>query len=361
MKKILFFSIYPAPYRVNLFKYFNETYDCDVFFLKSNGDERNENWFTKGKYYTLDIDEGKKAYKNKVLESYDLVVFYDYSMIEAINLIARCRLKKIPYVINCDGVMLTSHGNFFRDILKRYLIGGASACLASGENAKQYFLKYGAKKDKIFLHTFSTLDAGDILLEPISVEHKKKLREKLGLPSYKKIAIAVGRFIALKRYTELLHAWKNMPKDFFLLLVGGGEEEADYRELIKKLGLSNVRIEGFHVKDELMEYYKASDLFIHPTSYDVWGLVVNEAMACGLPVVVSDHCIAGLELIRDGLNGYKIPMGDDMMMCRRMTEVLSDERLSYNMARNALNTIKPYTMENMAKSHIDVFENILEK
>ncbi|MBR4173292.1 MAG: glycosyltransferase family 4 protein [Clostridia bacterium] len=360
-KKILIFSIYPAPYRVNLFNYFFENFDVDIFFETSGGDERNEKWFTGGKYYTLDSAEGLDAYRKMNVKSYDLAVFYEYSTKMSVKLIFECRLKSVPYVINCDGVMLTEHGNAVKEIVKRFLISGAAACLASGEHAKQYFLKYGAKEEKIYLHTFSTLNEADILPSPLKSDEKRELRGRLGLPQNSKIAIAVGRFIPLKRYNELIAAWDKMPDDCYLLLIGGGDEETKYRETIERLGLKNVIIEPFHPKDELFDYFKSSDIFVHPTSYDVWGLVVNEAMACGLPIVVSDHCIAGLELIKDGVNGYVIPMGNDTMMCRRTEEILSDTENYDGMAKNVLDTIRPYTLENMAKKHIDVFNKILKR
>ena len=360
-KRILIFGIYPAPYRVNLFERFYEKYDCDIFFLQSGGDERNEKWFTKSRYYTLDSIEGDKKYRNTDIKSYDLVVFYEYSMTEAIKLILECRIKCVPYIINCDGVMLTEHGNIIKDILKKILISGAVGYLASGEMAKKYFKKYGAKDGSIYIHGFTTLNESDILKEPSSHSEKETIRERLGLPKSAKIAIAVGRFIKLKRYNELISEWKNMPRDYYLLLVGGGEEEETYRKTIKELGLGNIIIEKFHPKEELFDYYKASDIFVHPTSYDVWGLVVNEAMACGLPVVVSDHCVAGLELIKNGKNGYLIPMGNDDELCDKVRLVLSDEQNYNNMSHSVLNTIRPYTMENMANKHMEVFDKILSK
>ncbi|MBQ7718421.1 MAG: glycosyltransferase family 4 protein [Clostridia bacterium] len=361
MNKILFFAIYPAPYRVNLLDYFVRDFDIDFFCETSSGDNRNSDWFQKGNYYTLDTEEGQKRFASLDMNSYDLVAIYDFTTPHAMKLIRKCKSKKIPYIINCDGVMLTNHGNPLKDMLKKYLLKGAAAYLASGENAKRYFIKYGAPENKIFLHTFSTLDSGDVLEKPLSDVEKTELREKLGLPTGKKIAIAVGRFIPLKRYQELICEWKSMADDFLLLIIGGGEEEENYKKAIKDLSLTNVMIDGFHAKDELMDYYKASDVFVHPTSYDVWGLVVNEAMACGLPVVVSDHCVAGLELIKNGENGYQIPMGDDALMCAKTAEIaLSGQR--YNiMAQNSLDTIRPYTFENMALKHCDVFKTVLEK
>lgn len=359
--KILVLSIYPAPYRVDLINRFSDTYDLDVFFESATGDQRDSEWFRQGKYYTLDSEAGIRAYQNINISSYGLVIVYDYASKEGIKLISRCKRHKIPYIINCDGVMMEKHGNFIRDVIKRYLIKGAAGCFASGENAKQYFLKYGADESKIFIHTFSELEDKDILKNPLSGEQKSQLREKLNLPKDNKIAIAVGRFIPLKRYDALIRVWKNMPDDYTLLLIGGGVEKDNYRKIIAENNSKNIIISEFLLKEKLFEYYKAADIFVHPTSYDVWGLVVNEAMACGLPAVVSDHCVAGLELIRNGKNGYQIPMGNDDEMCARVVEIMSDFALYQQMSQNVLETIRPYTMSNMVKVQMDAIKEIIEK
>lgn len=358
--KVLILSIYPAPYRVGLFKMFSDAFDVDVFFEHSGGDQRNEEWFEKGEYYLLDTDFGKNKYKKINVKDYDFVAVFDYSSITAIKLILECKKHNIPYAINCDGVIMESHGNLLRELIKRFLVKGATAYFASGENAKNYFIKYGAKEDKIAIHTFSELEQKDILDKPLSVEEKIQFRKKLGLPSDKKIAIAVGRFIPLKRYGELIQAWKDMPDDYTLLLIGGGSEKDTYEKIIKDNNINNVIIGDFLTKDKLFDYYKVSDIFVHPTSYDVWGLVVNEAMACGLPVVVTDHCVAGLELIKNGENGYLVKMGDDKEMCEKIQLILSDDTMYKKMSDNVLQTIRPYTMKNMADIQIKAIKGIVE-
>ena len=360
-KRVLALSLYPAPYRQELFNLFENAFSLDVFFEHSGGDERESSWFSKGNYYLIDSDEGFNRFKEakKHLKQYDLVLFYEFSTKKSVQLIIKCILKRIPYVINCDGVMLSPHGNPIFDIVKRFLVSHASACLASGENAKKYFLKYGAKEDRIFTHTFSTLHDGDIMKLPPNSSEKADIRKRLGLPTDKFICIAVGRFIPLKRYAELITEWRNMPKSYILLLIGSGSEEQRYRTIIKEHGINNVIIEKFHPKDELFEYYKAADVFVHPTSYDVWGLVINEAFACGLPAVASDHCIAALELIKDGENGCKVPMGDDKLMCDKVLKICADESFKAKMSGSALETIKHYTIENMAATHIKVFKELI--
>lgn len=354
--KVLVLSIYPAPYRVNLFKLFSDAFDLDVFFEHSGGDQRNAEWFEKGEYYLLDTEEGKNKYKKVRVRDYDFVAVFDYSSVTAIKLILECKKHNVPYAINCDGVIMESHGNFLRECIKRFLVKGASAYFASGENAKNYFIKYGAKEDKIVIHTFSELEQKDILDKPVSSEEKIELRKTLGLPTNKKIAIAVGRFIPLKRYGELIQTWKDMPDDYILLLIGGGSEKDSYMRIIEDNNINNVIIGDFLTKDKLFDYYKASDVFVHPTSYDVWGLVVNEAMACGLPVVVSDRCVAGIELIKNGENGYLIKTGDENALCEKVKIVLNNEVLYKKMSENVLKTIITYTLDNMADIQISAIK-----
>lgn len=349
--KLLVLSIYPAPYRFELINELEKTFEIDTFFEHSNGDERNAAWFAKGVYYLLDTPEGVEKFRaaKKKIRDYRLVILYDYSTLESVKLIARCRMARVPYILNADGVMLTSHGSAIREQIKKVLVSGAVGCFASGDHAKSYFLRYGAKEDRVFLHTFSTLHGDDILPVPIGYEQKLSIRRKLGIPDrYDKICIAVGRFIELKRFDALIQIWDQMPKNWCLLLIGGGQEESKYRELIERKQLENVLIEGFHPKQELKEYYCASDLLAHPTSYDVWGLVINEAMACGLPIVVSDHCIAGLELVEQGINGYVVKLYDDQSLKEYVQQILGNDERQGKMSLAALSRIRSYTVENMA-------------
>lgn len=360
--KILILSLYPAPYRMLLFSKLREKFDIDIFFETSQGDERNSKWFYNNGAYLLDSKEGKKEYKNacQQLRKYNLVVFYEYSTKESFKLICLCKFLKIPYAINCDGVMITSKDNIIKNWVKTFLIKTAAAHLASGEHAKEYFMKYGAKEETIHIHTFSSINAEDMLKTVPTKQEKYQLRKRLNLPVESKIAIAVGRFIPLKRYDELIRSWKKMPENYYLLLIGGGPKQENYEQTVQELQMNNVIIEPFHPMQELFEYYKASDVFVHPTSYDVWGLVVNEAMACGLPVVVSDKCVGGLELVEQGVNGYIVPVGNCNMMIEKARYVLENDDVAQNMAERCLATIRPYTINNMAETHVKVFEELIK-
>ena len=172
--KILILTTYPAPYRAELYVYFSKYYLVDVFFESNYGDNRDENWFTRGDYKFLETEEGRLDYKNAIqnLSQYSSVILYEYSTKEGRKLIAKCQRKKIPYIVNCDGVILPYKKNLIKDFVKTRLLSKAAAYLASGEHAKEYFLRYGAKEENIYLHHFSALHTDEVLKTAITFEEK---------------------------------------------------------------------------------------------------------------------------------------------------------------------------------------------
>ncbi len=360
--KLLIFAIYAAPYRTDLFQSLSQEFETTVFYEMSQGDQRNDEYFKKKQNdYFLDTAVGVSKFKEakRNLKEYDLVALYDWSSKVGCSLILSCKIKNIPFVVNCDGVILQEHGSAIKEIAKRIILKGASACLASGQYAKKYFLRYGLKENQVHIHGFTTLHKEDILECPMEALNKTELRHTLGLPADGKLAIAVGRFIPLKRYDALIRAWRVMADDQYLLLIGGGPEEQNYRKIIAELKLANVIVDGYHDKDELKLFYQAADVFVHPTSYDAWGLVINEAMANGLPVVASDHCVAALELIHSGENGFVVPVDDNAQIQEAIQLVFSNSGAAKKMAQKGLESIQSYTIENMAHTHMQVFKSIL--
>ena len=96
--------------------------------------------------------------------------------------------------------------------------------------------------------------------------------------------LAVGQFIHRKGFDVLLQAARTMDKNIGIYIVGGKPTE-EYLQIQKENNLTQIHFEGFKTKEELAMYFKAADIFVHPTREDIWGLVINESMAYGLPVV----------------------------------------------------------------------------
>ena len=167
--------------------------------------------------------------------------------------------------------------------------------------------------------------------------------------------LSIGQFIHRKGFDILLQAAKQLPEDVKIHIVGG-QPTQEYQELCRELGLTNICFDGFMKKQTLIRYYQASDLFVLPTREDIWGLVINEAMAYGLPVITTDRCVAGLDLVENGVNGYIVPVADVDALADSINTLFTLDWTQ--MGERSLEKIRPYTIEAMAKCHLDVFETV---
>jgi glycosyltransferase involved in cell wall biosynthesis len=139
------------------------------------------------------------------------------------------------------------------------------------------------------------------------------LRAELSVDSDTALLLFVGKFIPKKRPADVIRAARHLidrGQDVQVVLVGSGELEADLRDTARKLAVP-VHFAGFKNQSELSHYYVGADLLVLPSDGgETWGLVVNEAMACSLPAVVSDAVGCAPDLIDSGETGEMYPMGD---------------------------------------------------
>lgn len=361
---ILVRSVFPAPYRVAVFERLNRTCNLFVAFERSSDAERNDEWFETDFAFdsvTLTSKIGRKRYRGerKRLSNYACVLMYDYASRGSIELMIRCLWARTPYLINCDGAV--PRPKQWRDVLKRFFIKRAAACLAGSESAGQYFRNLGADASRIHRHPFTSLAAADVFAEPADFSERERLRAHLGLPQEAIIFASVGGFIPRKGFDILLEAWLGAPPEAHLLVIGGGPGESSLRDFVAVNQLRNVTIIPFQSPSSLRLYYRAADAFVLATREDVWGLVVNEAMACGLPVITTDACMAGVELVVDGKGGFVVPSEKPDSLLSGMISVLemsAGERAEFG--RRNLNSISAYTYEAIAAAHVASIKSLRE-
>ena len=359
--KILAFADFPSPYRVEVFKGLAKEYDMLVVFDKMSDQNRNAAWFCKNtglNSISLLEEAGRMQFEKelKQIKKYDLVLAYDYHIKNAIRLEIDCIKNKVPYIMNLDGAFIRK--NFIKNIRKRYLVTHAAGYFASGNHAAEYFKYFGADENKIYYHPFTSLHADEVLKEPLSETEKTRYKKKLGVDK-SKMVLTIGQFIHRKGFDVLLEAWnKEMDESCSLVIVGGGEEENQYRQYIADHNLKNVQLVGFKQKEEIFEYYKAADLFVLPTREDIWGLVINEAMACGLPVISTNMCLGAVELIENGINGYIVPVNNSNELTEAMKKLLCVDSSVIGIVN--LQKITNYTYENVIKSHIQAINELVK-
>lgn len=363
MKRVLFLTNFASPYRVHFFDELGKYMDVTVLYSDHVEDirHRDANWFEKGEggFYAVQLTPvialGDKKLCFNVLpwlkKTYDAIVICGYSSPTAMLAMAYLHLHRIPFYIEVDGGLIRQEKKL-KYLLKKTLVCMANQWLSTGVYTTKYLVHYGAKPEKITHYPFSSLYESDILPHPVCREEKIMLRRELGITE-ENVVIAVGQFIHRKGFDVLMQAAKNLHSDTGVYIVGG-EATEDYRKLREELGLKNVHFLGFQKKDRLAQFYKAADVFVLPTREDIWGLVINEALAYGLPVITTDRCVAGLELIEDGINGYVVPVEDASTLGEKIKAVLASDL--QKMGEEALRKIRPYTLENMAKIHAEIFE-----
>ncbi|MEE0929046.1 MAG: glycosyltransferase family 4 protein [Acutalibacteraceae bacterium] len=358
--KVLFLTNVPSPYRVDFFNELGKSCELTVLFEKSTSDERDASWknynfqnfkgiFLKGKAYKTDGAFCLEVIKYLKRGAYDHIVCSNFSSPTGMLAIEFMRLKGIRYFLESDGGF-PKDGKGIKEAVKRHFIKGAKGYFSTGATHDGYYLAYGAKKERILRYPFTSLKAEDVLLKTPSEDEKLTLRKELGMTE-KNIVISVGRFIECKAFDILIKSAKSFPENTGVYIIGGVPPK-EYTDLAK--GMNNIHFVDFKQKEELKKYYKAADIFTLLTRGDVWGLVINEAMSMGLPVVTTDKCIAGLELIKDDFNGYIIPVDNTKAVAEKITHIINSGS-SEALGKNALDTILEYTFAGMAKAHLDIF------
>lgn len=367
--KVLFLTNLPSPYRVIFFTKLGELCELTVLYERRTASDRDKRWkANSGKTYREIYLKGLEVGTDNsfcpsvirhLKSEYDIVVIGMYSTYTAMMAMMWMKLNHKEYVISTDGGFVRNESKI-KSKFKTFWMSSANYWLGSGKSAREYMCYYGAKNERIFDYPFTSVDKTDIIPKVLESKEKKELRKKLGILA-DKVVISVGQFIHRKGFDILLESCKSaLDENTEILIIGGTKENL---ENVTAMTIpQNVKVYPFMSKQELFQYYLAADFFVLPTREDVWGLVVNEAMACGLPVLTTNRCGAGLEMIKPGKNGWIIPVEDEKALENRMTfmcELSRSELTKY--ADYAIETAKEYTFQKMAEKHFKIFGMINEQ
>lgn len=362
--KILFITNVPSPYRVDFFNELGQLAELTVCYERESASDRAKNWkgsqalhfqevFSGNQTIGTDRSIGFGLIKEVRKRSFDFLIISGYASPAVIMLIVYCKLNKVPYCIESDGGFNKKDKKFLY-MVKRFLLRKAYLHFTTCDEHIDYLKSLGVRQDRIIKYPFTSLMEKDILPDVLTLEQKQSYRQQLQTQE-RYIVISVGRFIHGKGYDVLLQAACRIDQNIGIYIIGGTPTE-EYLTYKRDNNLEHVHFVDFMSKNELKTWYYAADAFVLPTRKDVWGLVINEAMAAGLPVVTTDRCIAGLELVEEGQNGYIVPVEDDAMLAEMISQLFDNREQLRRMSRRSLETIKPYTIENMAQRHYEVLK-----
>ncbi len=366
MDKIIVITTNIAPYRKRWCEELSKYYDVTIVYTKDHDYERDDRWLQK-ESETCRIRKLKND-KDKfdplcfdvidvIRSSKDALIIFDgYGTKTNLLGLLYCRLTGRESLVNVDGFPTERTKNAAKDAIKRLIVSGLCTWFTcSGEATKEHLVSYGADPSKIIVHNLSSVTEKDIIGKPLTRKEKNVLRERLGIESRNRIVLGVGRFLPLKRFEDLIMAVKQCRSDCDLYILGGKPLNS-YLELAK--GCDRIRFIDFVVPEEVNDYYKASDLFVLPSETDVWGLVLNEAMAQGIPVIASDSVVGGKSLI-DG-NGM-IFRTYDVDELSEDIDVCLEEENNGKMSKRSLEIIREFTIENMVRRQKPYIDSYFEK
>ena len=369
--KILYLTYSPSPYRIDFFEELGLRVDLTVCFETTPEEDktkRNQNWYNTTNKNFKSIYLKNHYFLNKRIsfdfikilkrEKFDIIVISGYNNLTAILGMTYLKVKKIIFFINTDGGFKKDNESKIVKNIKKILISMGSYYLASGENAKKYLAYYGANKNNIYLYPFTTIKRKDLIKSKLAKDKLLIMRKKLKIQE-KFIILSIGQFINRKGFDILLKACNKLSNEIGIYIIGDKPTE-EYIELANNCN-NNIHFIDYKPKVELVEYIKSADVFVFPTREDIYGLVVVEALSLGLPVITTKKCGAGLDLIKDGYNGFLVNTEDVNDLHEKMSYFINNKEKIKKMGINAIESVKDYTIENEVKTHLEIFDEIIKK
>jgi glycosyltransferase involved in cell wall biosynthesis len=228
------------------------------------------------------------------------------------------------------------------------IFGKATAVYIGSENLR-WLRRLGFSERRLFYAPYCVdverLDRALAALPP-----KDTLRESFHLDERTPVILTVARLAPEKQVDRLMDAFATVRKEqrCQLLIVGSGKLQNELHKTAERDEIPDVKFTGYLPQSELPAAYAASDVFVLFSSYEPWGLVVNEAMHCALPVVASDRVGSAYDLVQEGRTGYMVDHRDVRQLAERLRVLLHDAQLRRRMGWAAREHARAWNYERAA-------------
>jgi glycosyltransferase involved in cell wall biosynthesis len=252
----------------------------------------------------------------------DLIVLPGYHRLEFWAMLAACLLSGRPRAVFCDSTAYDRPQRWLRSLAKRFFFSHCHGYFAYGQRSREYLLAHSAHAEAIFVRCQAAA-----LPHAFTFEGARSERLRLAAPGAAPRFLYVGRLAREKGLEVLLEAFARVRARLpqaTLALAGAGPLEGPLRAGCETRGLgAAVAFLGSMAPEALGDQYLRASCLVLPSLSEPWGLVVNEALSYGCPVVVSQICGCVPELVLDGVTGYAFPAGDADQLARRLEDALA--------------------------------------
>lgn len=253
-----------------------------------------------------------------------------------------------PIILRGESHLL-NHRSALRKLCKRIVLGllfkSAGCFLTIGSLNAEYYRYYGVPDEKMFPcpycvdNTFFSKKRAELS------EKRESLKEKLGIAPATPVILYASKMIPRKRAIDLLRAYGKISDNVrkALVLVGDGPDRQNLERYAVEYNLKNVFFAGFKNQTELPEYFAIADVFVLPSTDEPWGLIINEALNFGLPVVTTDQVGAAPDLLRHEENGFIYQVGNIDELAGYLSRLLESAELRMNMGKRSLEIISKWS------------------
>jgi 1,2-diacylglycerol 3-alpha-glucosyltransferase len=270
-----------------------------------------------------------------------------YNYVASWQALGWANARRTPFLLWSESNLQDQRrGHSLVEFLKDKFIRRCAVFVVPGQSARQYLLSRNVKDERIFTAVNAVDNALFAAAAGEARRHESESRAQCGLPD--RYILFVGRLVEEKGVLDLLSAYAKLDaqlrRDVGLVFVGDGAERTKLRQRAESISPGVVRFPGFAQREQLGTYYAMAEMMILPTHTDPWGLVVNEAMACGLPVIVSRAAGCAVDLVKENWNGLVVPTGDIPALAAAIARLLADRSECARMGANSMELISQYSL-----------------
>ena len=287
--------------------------------------------------------------------AFDVLWVHGYASLNSLRGMLAAHGLGIPVLLRADIWLADRPRSAFRLMVKRIFFRAlrplVSGVLTIGSNNAAYWDVYFGRSVPQFLLPYAVDNRFFARRADAAEAHLPALRRELDLEEGRPVILYASKLQTRKNADHLVEAYSHVltgGKAYappYLLIVGDGEERERLEAQARALKLIDIRFPGFKNQTELPGFFALADVFVLPARHEPWGLVVNEAMAAGVPVVLSSDVGAAADLVMDGVEGFVYPTGDVARLTAALESVLSSPESAREMGNAAARRVADWDFE----------------
>lgn len=292
-------------------------------------------------------------------EGFDVVLALGWQVMSYLQLLVACRRLGVPCMVRGESNDVLERPVWKR-LIHRMLLLQYGAMLYIGESNRRFYLANGVPESKLHFAPYCVDNERFAAAAASVVAKRAEVRERWGIPQRATTFLYCGKFVPKKRPVDCLRALRvaldsgaRANSEIHLLMVGSGDLLRECQAEASRYALP-VTFAGFLNQREIALAYAAADCLVLASDHgETWGLVVNEAMACGLPAIVSDRVGCHFDLVTNGETGHVFEMGDAHALGELMAGMVADPQRLREMGTNARGRVARYCYAEVVRGVVE--------